>query len=124
MTFVVPRLFFPTVMKKHEATSARERLLEVTAKKISRAVLLDIKESVNDAVAEECAGCDERIIFMAAGQAEKYGRPVVAVVCNLYDKSHNWTGKEIWHEDCYAEAGEPYGDVIDISRQGSQLPTA
>lgn len=108
-------------MKAKETISPQQQLAEVTAKKISRAVLLDIKESVTEAAIEECTGCEQRITYMAAGQAAKYGKPIVAVTCNLYNPQHQWTGKEIWHEECYAEAGDPYGEVIDISRQGSQL---
>jgi len=63
----------------------------------SRAVLRLI-EPGSDAV---CAGCANQVKFTARSKGRK-------VIANVYVGSR-WDRVEHFHEDCYADAGEPYG---------------
>lgn len=63
----------------------------------SRAVIR-LVDPGNDAV---CARCAKQIKFSAKAK----GRQVIA---NVYE-ARTWRRVEHFHEECYAEAGEPFG---------------
>jgi hypothetical protein len=65
----------------------------------SRAVLRNI-EAGNDAY---CACCGERVKFQAKKKLQQ-------VICNVYVRG-TWDRVEHYHEECYAQAGEPYGQA-------------
>ena len=50
----------------------------------------------------DCAHCDDRVKFQARVRANQ-------VICNIYTKGV-WERVEHYHEDCYGEAGSPFGD--------------
>ena len=50
----------------------------------------------------ECAHCGERVKF----QAKVRG---VQVICNVYIEGR-WDRVEHYHDACYRDSGEPYGD--------------
>ena len=64
----------------------------------SRAVVRRI-EAGNSAM---CAHCDTPVKFVAKAQLQQ-------VIANVYE-SGTWNRVEHFHEDCYAEAGKPYGE--------------
>jgi hypothetical protein len=66
---------------------------------VSRAVVRFI-EPGNDAV---CERCREQIKFLARSK----GRQVIA---NVY-VDERWDRVEHYHDECYQEAGEPYGEA-------------
>ena len=51
----------------------------------------------------ECPTCGQRVKF----QAKVKG---LQVICNVYVKGR-WNRVEHYHEQCYHDAGNPYGDV-------------
>lgn len=53
----------------------------------------------------ECEHCGERVKFRARHRD-------VQVICNVY-VSGVWDRVEHYHEDCYVEAGEPFGPAED-----------
>jgi hypothetical protein len=63
----------------------------------SRAVLR-LVEAGSDAV---CAGCGAQVKFAARSKARK-------VIANVY-AAGRWDRVEHFHEECYLQAGEPYG---------------
>ncbi|MCP3857831.1 MAG: hypothetical protein GY745_04425 [Actinomycetia bacterium] len=50
----------------------------------------------------DCSYCNERVKFQARMRANQ-------VICNVYTKGV-WDRVEHFHEDCYTEAGSPFGD--------------
>ncbi len=52
--------------------------------------------------AVECALCGERVKFRA--KIRQY-----QVICNVYMKNQ-WDRVEHYHDECYVQAGSPYGD--------------
>lgn len=48
-----------------------------------------------------CAGCDSQIKFTARAKARK-------VIANVY-VAGRWDRVDQFHEECYRQAGEPYG---------------
>lgn len=64
----------------------------------SRAVI----RAIEPGCAATCAKCDEPVKFIARVN----GRQVIA---NVYVDGQ-WKRVEHFHEDCYAEAGNPHGD--------------
>ncbi len=52
-----------------------------------------------------CVGCGDHIKFRARLRARQ-------AICNVYVKGV-WQRVEHFHEDCYVEAGEPYGPAND-----------
>lgn len=69
----------------------------------TRAVLRPV-EPAQSGVEATCAACNGRIIFSARKKQTK-------VVCNVY-LSGAWSHVDQFHFDCYAEAGEPYGEAV------------
>jgi hypothetical protein len=69
----------------------------VQAPLASRAVLRLI-EPGSDAI---CATCANQVKFTARSKARK-------VIANVYVESR-WDRVEHFHEECYMQAGEPYG---------------
>lgn len=52
----------------------------------------------------ECPHCQERVKFRARHRDQQ-------VICNVYIDGV-WDRVEQYHEDCYTDAGSPYGDAI------------
>src|SRR4051812_6347281 len=50
-----------------------------------------------------CAACDERVKFQAKVRHQQ-------VICNVYVKGV-WDRVEHYHAECYAKAGQPYGEA-------------
>jgi len=48
-----------------------------------------------------CAHCGSPVKFVARQQGRQ-------VICNVYEKGR-WQRVEHYHDECYREAGEPYG---------------
>lgn len=65
----------------------------------SRAVLRDVQPG---SVAE-CVRCGERVKFRAKVRPKQ-------VICNVY-VAGRWDRVEHYHDKCYADAGEPHGEV-------------
>ena len=51
----------------------------------------------------ECPHCQERVKFRARHRDQQ-------VICNVYIEGV-WDRVEQYHEDCYVEAGNPYGEA-------------
>lgn len=68
-------------------------------KKKSRAVLREVEPGS----AVECSHCGERVKFQAKMRHKQ-------VICNIY-VSGKWDRVEHYHEDCYDQAKEPFGEV-------------
>lgn len=75
----------------------------------TRAVLKEIVSGTDVA----CAGCGGRITFAPRKRSSQ-------VVCNVY-AGGRWARIEHFHEQCYAEAGEPHGapDTSQVRRLGA-----
>ena len=52
-----------------------------------------------------CVSCGEHVKFKAKVRAKQ-------VICNVYTKGV-WQRVEHYHDQCYTEAGEPYGPPSD-----------
>jgi DNA-directed RNA polymerase subunit RPC12/RpoP len=52
----------------------------------------------------ECPHCGERVKFRARHRDRQ-------VICNVYEDGV-WQRVEQYHEACYTEAGEPYGEAV------------
>lgn len=67
---------------------------------VSRAVLRRV-EAGNTAL---CAHCSQPVKFTAKAQRQQ-------VIANVYVKQR-WDRVEHYHDECYAEAGSPYGPAL------------
>ena len=84
----------------------------------SRAVLRFIQQNESaETVIPECPGCDQKIKYRAESTAKRMGEAVVKVVCNIYEDGR-WKREEDWHDTCYHDAGDPYGEVLDGREAG------
>lgn len=63
----------------------------------TRAVL----RSVEAGQLERCPWCDLMVKFRARHRDKR-------IVANVYANG-KWNRVEVWHDDCYLQAGEPYG---------------
>ena len=52
-----------------------------------------------------CAHCATLVKFKAAAKSKNH-----KVIANVYEDG-KWQRVEHYHEDCYVEAGEPYGEA-------------
>jgi hypothetical protein len=53
----------------------------------------------------ECAHCGERVKFQAKVRGFQ-------VICNVYTDG-NWERVEHYHDQCYQDVGQPYGDPAE-----------
>lgn len=79
----------------------RARRTKAAKKWKSRAVLRRIEAGS----AVSCERCDDQIKFSAKNRANQ-------VICNVYRKGA-WVRVEHYHEACYREADQPYGEPED-----------
>ncbi len=79
------------------ATRTATKSAKTTTKWTSRAAMRLI-DAGNSAY---CAHCGEQVKFRAKLRARQ-------AICNVYVKNA-WDRVEHYHEECYVEAGEPYG---------------
>lgn len=53
----------------------------------------------------DCVACGEQVKFRAREQFKQ-------MICNVYENGV-WQRVEHFHEGCYHEAGDPYGEAVD-----------
>jgi hypothetical protein len=63
-----------------------------------------------------CASCDEPVKFRAKVKSHQ-------VICNVYINGR-WDRVEHFHDECYAQAGEPYGLAVDGGRPSRVTATS
>lgn len=69
----------------------------------TRAVLR-VVEPAHSGVEALCVACNEGIVWSARKKQTK-------VVCNIYDNGI-WNRVDQFHDSCYSDAGQPYGEAI------------
>lgn len=71
----------------------------------TRAVVRPILPAVGGLLAPECVHCDQLVKFRARVRKNQ-------VIANIY-RRRVWQRVEHFHAECYVEAGQPYGHLID-----------